>query len=308
MTYDFGLPRSVLSVPANREKMINKALDLPADMIMLDLEDSVPVSEKTEARKFIISALQHLDFGNKIRAVRINDMNTPFAYRDLIDIMEFSGKFVDVLIIPKVESTIHVTTVDCLLNQIEINQGFEKKVSLQASIESASGMMRVDQIAFCTKRLGALVFGIADYTTSLGMLSKGISGHGEAEGFYPGHRWHYPLSRMSMAAKAAGLQAIDAPYGDYRNPVGLRESCLMSLSLGYDGKWAIHPDQLEIINEVYTPTEEDIKRSEKIVAAYQEQQESGSGTLSIEGKMIDAATLRQAQRILQKGKTRKKDG
>jgi len=155
----------------------------------------------------------------------------------------------------------------------------------------------VGEIAFSSSRLEALVFGVADYSASLSVKSKGVSGHGEAEDFYPGHRWHFPLSRMAMAAKAAGLAAIDAPYGDYKDPAGLRESCGLSAGLGYDGKWAIHPEQLESINTIYTPSEEDVERSRQILDAYAKAQAIGHGSLTLDGKMVDAASVRIAEVI-----------
>jgi citrate lyase beta subunit len=173
----------------------------------------------------------------------------------------------------------------------------EKSIGLEASIETALGMLLVEEIAFSSSRLEALVFGVADYAASLSMRSKGVSGHGDAEEFYPGHRWHFPLSRMAMAAKAAGLAAIDAPFGDYKNPEGLKKSCLMSAALGYNGKWAIHPDQLDLINETYTPSEEDVERAKRILDAYREAQALGHGSLALDGKMVDAASIRIAETI-----------
>lgn len=288
------LRRSILSVPANREKMIVKAFTLNADYIMLDLEDSVPVPEKAEARKRVVTALREQDWKGKVRAYRINGMDTPFAYRDIIDVVEEAGDCLDVLVVPKVNDPAEIRAIDYLLTQIEASRGFRTRIGLEASIETAEGMLRAGEIAFSSPRLEALVFGIADYSASLTMKSKGISGHGDMEDFYPGHRWHFPLSRMGMAAKAAGLAAIDAPYGDYKDPEGLRKSCLLSAALGYDGKWVIHPDQTAIINEMYTPTEEDVARSRRILDAYGEARAEGRGSLSIDGKMVDAASIRVA--------------
>jgi citrate lyase beta subunit len=291
------LRRSVLSVPANREKMLEKALGLPADVIMLDLEDSVPVEDKELARKQVIAALQKDDWGKRVCAYRINGMDTPFAYRDIIDVIEAVGDRVDVIVVPKVNDPGEIKAIDYLLTQIEMHRGFQRRIGLEASIETARGMLYVGQIAFSSPRLEALVFGIADYAASLGMLSKGVSGHGESEDFYPGHRWHYALSRMTMAAKAAGLAAIDAPFGNYRDGEGLRESCLLSAALGCDGKWAIHPNQIEPINDMYSPSADDVKRSQEILQAYREAQSKGCGSLALDGKMIDAASIRIAQVI-----------
>lgn len=289
------LRRSILSVPANREKMVQKAFSLPVDFIMLDLEDSVPVHEKEDARQYVVKALKEQDWGARVRSCRINGMDTPFAYRDLIEVVEAAGSHLDVIVIPKVNDPAEIKAIDYLLTQIEMRQGIQTPIGLEASIETAEGMMRVNEIAFSSPRVEALVFGVADYSASLTMMSKGVSGHGDAEEFYPGHRWHFPLSRMAMAAKAAGLAAVDAPYGNYKDPDGLRKSCLLSAALGYDGKWAIHPDQLPVINEMYTPSQEDAERSRRILEAYAEAQKAGCGSLAIDGKMVDAASIRVAR-------------
>lgn len=291
------LRRSILSVPSNRDKMIEKAFDLSADMLMLDLEDSVPVAEKEEARKRVPAVFKQGGWKEKVRAYRINAMDTPFAYRDIIDVVESAGDSIDLIVIPKVNDASEVKAIDYLLTQIEMRMGLKKKIGLEASIETAIGMLRVEEIAFSSPRLEALVFGVADYAASLTMMTKGISGHGDREEFYPGHRWHFPLSRMAMAAKAAGLSAIDAPYGDYKDEAGLRKSCLLSAALGCDGKWAIHPNQIQTINEIYSPTPEDVERSQRILQAYKEAQKEGCGSLALDGKMVDAASIRIAKAV-----------
>jgi len=292
------LRRSILSVPANRERMLEKAFKVPADVVMLDLEDSVPADEKEEARGFVISALKERDWQLRVRACRINAMDTPFAYRDIIDVVENAGGWLDVLVVPKVNDASEIKAIDYLLTQIEARMAIGKRIGLEASIETAQGMVKVEEIAFSSSRLEALVFGVADYSASLGMMSKGVSGHGEAEDLYPGHRFHFPLSRMALAAKAAGLAAIDAPYGDYRDSAGLERSCLLSAALGYDGKWAIHPDQLGIINQVYTPSSEDVERSRLVLGAYEDAISQGTGSLDLDGKMIDAASVRIARVVV----------
>lgn len=292
------LRRSILSVPSNREKMVQKAFSLPVDYIMLDLEDSVPVQEKEQARKRVAEIFREQDWKGKVRAYRINSMDTPFAYRDLIDVVEAAGDRIDVIVVPKVVDPSEIKAIDYILTQIEMRMGFkESSIGLEASIETAEGMLRAGEIAFSSPRLEALVFGVADYGASLTMMNKGISGHGDMEEFYPGHRWHFPLSRMAMAAKAAGLAAIDAPYGDYKNPEGLRRSCVLSAALGFDGKWVIHPEQIQIINEMYTPSGEDIERCRRILDAYEQARDSGCGSLALDGKMVDAASIRVARMV-----------
>lgn len=297
MEESIRLRRSIISVPANREKMVVKAFSLPVDVIMLDLEDSVPFQEKDEARKRVVAAFREQDWKGKVRSYRINGMDTPFAYRDIIDVVEEAGDFIDVIVVPKVNDASEIKAIDYLLTQIEMRMGRTRRIGLEASIETAEGMLRAGEIAFSSPRLETLVFGVADYSASLTMMSKGISGHGDKEEFYPGHRYHFPLSMMAMAAKAAGLAAIDAPYGDYRDPEGLRRSCILSAALGYDGKWVIHPDQVEIINQVYTPSQEDVERSRRICEAHEEAKRAGCGSLAIDGKMVDAASIRVAKGI-----------
>jgi citrate lyase beta subunit len=279
--------RSVLSVPGSSDKMISKALELPADEIMLDLEDGVALAK-------IVRALKEHDWGDRVRAYRINGLDTPFAYHDIIDVVEQAGESVDVIVIPKVEKAADVQFVDLLLSQIETNVGLKKTIGLEASIETALGMLNVKEIAFASPRLETLVFGIADYGASLTMPSSGVSGHGDADEDLI-HRWHFPLSRMVMAAKAAGLAAIDAPFGDFKDETGLRKSCQQAASLGYDGKWAIHPAQLDTINETFTPNAEDISRAQIILKAYEEVKASGAGAAALDGKMVDAASVRLAQ-------------
>ena len=199
-----SLRRSVLSVPGSNEKMISKAVGLPADEIMLDLEDGVAPEEKERARLKVIRAFKERDWADRIRAFRINALDTPFAYGDIIDIVEQAGASLDVIVIPKVEKAVDVQFVDLLLTQIELKLGRREPIGLEASVETALGMLNIKEIAFASPRLETLVFGIADYGASLTMPSSSISGHGEAEEQYPGHRWHFPMSRMVMAAKALG--------------------------------------------------------------------------------------------------------
>ncbi|MCX7823273.1 MAG: CoA ester lyase [Syntrophobacterales bacterium] len=299
MDRPFKLRRCVLSVPGNRENMLRKAKGIAVDFIMLDLEDSVPMEEKEKARQMVAELLSEGgEWSSLSRSVRINPMDSPYAYRDLIGVFERAGEFIDTVVIPKVNHPCEVRAVDYILTQIEEAMGFSPgKIGIEASIETAEGLLRVEEIAFSSERLESLVFGIADYAASVGALVKGVSGHGDSEDFYPGHRWHFPLSRMIMAAKAAGIAAIDAPYGNYKDPEGLRLSCLLSAALGCDGKWAIHPDQVAIIEEVFSPGEEDIERSKRIIEAYELSKKEKRGSLAFEGKMVDGASLRIARRI-----------
>jgi citrate lyase beta subunit len=225
-------------------------------------------------------------------------MHTPFAYRDIIDIVEKAGEYLDTIVVPKVNDPAEVKAVHYFLSQIEMRMGLTRQIGLEPSIETASGMLKAAEIASSSPRVEALVFGVADYSASMTMLSKAVSGHGDREDFYPGHRFHFPLSYMAMAAKASGLSAIDAPYGDYKDPEGLRRSCLMSAALGYGGKWVIHPDQVAIVNDVFSPSEEDFERSVRIIEAYEQARQAGAGSLALDGKMVDAASIRIARVIV----------
>jgi citrate lyase beta subunit len=298
MQREIRLRRSTLSVPGHREKMVRKASGLDADAVMLDLEDSVPPEAKEEARKGAIRGLLDMRDQDRVRCVRINGMESPHAYRDVIEVLEAAGHALDILVVPKVEEPAQVTAVAYLVAQIERRMGWEPGIGLDAIIETAGGMCAVEEIAFCSRRLEGLVFGVADYGASLDALGKGASGHGEEEDFYPGHRWHYPLSRIAVAARAAGLQAIDAPFGDLNDERGLRRSCTLSAALGFDGKWAVHPGQLAIVNEMYAPAEEEVDQARRVVQAFDAG--TGSGAVALDGRMIDAASVRLARAKLAK--------
>ncbi len=297
------LHRSVLSIPSNREKMLLKSKELRPDVVMFDLEDSVPVEEKDKARAALIKFLEQERPGAPFISYRINPMDTPFAYRDIIEVMEKVGETIHSIVVPKVEEAYEIKAVEILISQIEKACGFSDPIYLEPSIETAKGMLHVKEIAFSSDRIISLVFGIADYSVSLGMFFKGYSGHGEEEEFYPGHRFHFPLSRMAMVAKARGIMAIDAPYGNFRDKKGLQRSCLLSRYLGYDGKWAIHPSQIEVINEVFSPLPEEVNRCKEIARAYYDAKEKGEGSVAVDGRMIDGATLRLALQLLERYKS-----
>jgi len=295
--------RSVLSVPGHMEKMHGKAAASAADVVMLDLEDSVPLAAKEEARAKVLAALTTIPWGDKAVAVRINGVDTPYAYRDLLEIVEGAGERLASLVVPKVNAAGDIHFVERMLDGIEMAKGLEQPIAIEASIETAQGLAEARAIAAASRRLCGLVFGIADYAASVGARLVSLSGHGENEAeIYPGHRWHFALSRMIMAAKAEGLAAIDAPYGFFKDPEGLARSSQMACALGCDGKWAIHPDQIDTINRVFSPSPEDIARAATILAAA----EAGSGMLrgavAVEGRMIDQATVRLARRLHQQAR------
>lgn len=290
--------RSLLSVPAFSPDMIEKALATEADAVMIDLEDAVAPNEKAGARQNIVQSLKELDRGGKVVLYRVNALDTAFFYRDLIEVVEEAGDVLDAVVIPKVNRPEDLYVVDTLLSQIEAAADLESKVSIEAQIESAAGLINVDAIANATERLEALHFGPGDYAASMGMPQTSLGTMDEWDRSYPGHRFHYVMQRIVVAARVAGISALDGPVADYRDEEGLRESCVIARSLGFDGKWCIHPAQIEAVNETFSPTSEEIEWAEKTVEAYEEANAAGSGSISVEGQMIDAASIRMAQRIL----------
>jgi malyl-CoA/(S)-citramalyl-CoA lyase len=290
--------RSILSVPGHLENMHEKARNSGADVIMLDLEDSVPVEAKVTARARIVQSLLHLDWGEKTLTFRINGLDTPFGYRDLMEVVEAAGHRIDAAVIPKVEGPGDIHFADRMLAGIEMNRRGVGRVGIEASIETARGMERVGEIARACDRLVSLVFGIADYSASVGARLVSLSGHGEGEeAVYPGHRWHFPLSRMVMAAKSNNLRAIDAPFGNFRDPDGLERSAAAACALGCDGKWAIHPAQIDPINRVFSPSREDIQRAARILEAAESGRSLGRGAVNVDGRMVDGATVRLARQL-----------
>ena len=292
--------RSILSVPGHVEKMHTKALNSEADVVMLDREDSVPLDAKEAARSQIVDSLRSLSWGDKAVAVRINGLDTPFGYQDILAMAEQAGDIIDTIVVPKVNHPKDIYFVDRLLDGIEMHKGFKGHIGIEASIESAQGLENVSETARASNRIRTLVFGIADYSASVGARLVSISGHGEKEDdIYPGHRWHFPLSRIVMAAKANGLLAIDAPYGNFKDREGLERSAAMAAALGFDGKWVIHPGQIETVNTVFAPSAEDIARAEKVIAAHKEAVKHGRGAVAIDGRMVDNATIRLARQLWQ---------
>ena len=295
--------RSNLSVPGHVKKMHGKAAGSAADVIMLDLEDSVPVDAKDQAREQVIETLNEIDWGRSTVTVRINSLDTPFAYRDLLEVAENCGSIIDAIVIPKVNSVADIHFADHMLSGIELAKAYDRPIGIEASIETAEGLNNAADIAAASSRISTLVFGIADYSASVGARLVSISGHGEKEEeLYPGHRWHFPLSRMVMSAKAFRAMAIDAPYGNFKDMDGLRRSAVMACALGCDGKWAIHPGQIEVINEVFTPSKEDIELAKKVLDADAEAKASGKGAIAVEGRMVDQATVRLASQLWQQAK------
>ena len=288
--------RSILSVPGYKEKMHRKAAQSEADVVMLDLEDSVPLNNKDLARKTVAQSLESMDWGRKTVSVRINGLDTPFAYKDILAVVGSRTTCIDSIVIPKVNNIADIHFVARFLDGIEKNIQKDIPVKIEASIETAQGLNNINDIAKSSCRLISFVFGIADYTDSIGARLVSISGHGDDDDndIYPGHRWHFVLSRIVMAAKANDLLAIDAPYGNFKNKKGLSKSATMARALGCDGKWAIHPDQLSIINTCFSPLTEDIEKAKIILNACQNSNQNE--VVAIDGHMIDQATVRLAQK------------
>jgi citrate lyase subunit beta / citryl-CoA lyase len=291
--------RTELAVPASNQRFLHKAASSVADAVILDLEDGVAPSARPEARANVVEALNTLDWGRRLRTVRVNDVRTQWFYQDLIAVVEGAGRHLDAIVLPKVNRPEDVYMLDLLLGQIEMAKGIDHRIGIEAQIETAEGMAAVEQIARASTRLQTLIFGPGDYAASIGAPMLSIGGH-VAE--YPGHIWHAALSRIVVAAKAAGLEAIDGPFGAYKDMAGLEQSARLARLLGCDGKWAIHPSQLEPINAIFAPSAEELARAQEIVQQYQSSlAEQGRGAISLQGDLIDAASLRMAERVLARG-------
>lgn len=290
------LRRSELSTPASSERMIEKAAAGNADLVFLDLEDSVAPNEKVAARAKAIQALKTLDWGRKTRAVRVNDLESEYAYQDIISVVEEAGEYLDILIVPKVKSARDVWWVDVLLAQIEKRLKRPRRIGLEVLIEEVEAMLNVEEIARASSRLEAIIFGHIDYSASQGIDAR-LAGNDLDT--YPGDLWHYTRNRVVIAARAAGIDALDGPYLDFKNPDGYHRECIRAKALGMTGKWAIHPGQIDIANEVFSPRAEEVARARKIDDLYREAQASGQGSVAYEGRLIDVAVVRSARNIIQ---------
>ena len=291
------LRRSELSTPASNERMIAKAVASNADLVFLDLEDSVSPNEKVAARAKVINALKTLDWGKKTRAYRINDLETEYAYQDIISVVEEAGAYIDVIIVPKVKSAKDVWWVDVLLTQIEKRLKLPHRIGLEVLIEEVEAIVNIEEIALASPRLEALIFGPGDYSASQGMDSRVIEGHVDD---YPGDPWHYVRNRIAIAARIARIDAIDGAYADFKNPAGYRRECTYAHVLGFNGKWAIHPNQIDLANQAFSPTPAEVDYAHRLDAAYREAQEQGIGAIAFEGKMVDVAIVRSVRNVLQK--------
>lgn len=281
--------------------MQTKAATLAADHVLFDLEDATAPAEKAGARATVVDSLRTLDFAGRAVAVRVNGVDTPWCYRDVVDVVEPAGDCLDTLILPKVESAADVRFLDRLLGQIELARGWAVgRIGIEVLIESASGVQQVDEIARSSARLEALIFGPGDLSASLGLGQLTI---GTLEGDYAGDIWHYALMRLLVAARANGLLAIDGPYAAFADLAGLERSARRTAALGYDGKWVIHPSQIDTVNRLYSPDPATYARAEGILAAYRQATEGeGRGAVRFEGEMIDEATRKMAEDVARRGR------
>ncbi|WP_181311297.1 HpcH/HpaI aldolase/citrate lyase family protein [Nocardioides campestrisoli] len=295
------LRRSELSTPGHSPKMIAKAAGSEADLVFLDLEDSVVAAEKVPSRQNIIDGLNTLDWGTKTRAVRINPVSTQWCHGDIIDIVTAAGANLDVIIIPKVMSPRDVWFVDDLLTQLETSLGLEVgRIGLEVLIEETQALACVEEIAASSPRLEALILGVGDLSASQGIRLGHIGEAAGGKNGYPGDVWHYARNRVTVAARAHGLDAVDGPFGAISNPEGYEREANWAATLGAVGKWAIHPSQIAIANTVFAPTPEEIERASAAVAAVREAEAEGLGAASLNGMMIDAATARIFEGVLER--------
>lgn len=293
------LRRSELATPASSLKMIHKAAASAADLVFLDLEDAVAPAQKVAARANVIQALNELDWGTKLRAVRVNGAHTEWAYADTIAVVEGAGKNLDIVIVPKVKAPRDVWFFDTLLSQLERKLRLDKRIGLEVLIEETEALACVEAIAACCPRLEALILGVGDLSASQGIrFGRAV----EPDQRYPGDLWHYARTRMTVAARANGLDAIDGPFANFNDPDGYRREAIWASTLGCVGKWAIHPSQIELANDVFAPTEKEIATARMMVDAYRAAESGGEGAQGVGGMLIDAATARIFEAVLERAK------
>jgi citrate lyase subunit beta/citryl-CoA lyase len=292
--------RSCLSIPGSSEKMVGKGPGIPADMIFLDLEDAVAPKEKEAARGKVAEALRTLDWGDKVMCVRVNDWSTKWTAYDIIEVVGNAGPRLDEIMLPKVESAAQIVATDMLLRQVEIAAGLPVgHIGIEAQIETTRGLINVEEICAASPRLETIIFGPADFAASMEMpvLTGGVQ-----IPQYPGDHFHYVFSKILMAGRANGLQVIDGPYLYIRDGEGFRDYCNRTRTLGYDGKWALHPDQVTILNEVFSPTQEQFDRAWAIIDAYrQATEDEGKGAVMFGDEMIDEASRKMALKFISRG-------
>lgn len=292
------LQRSELAVPGSNPAMFEKALSSAADYIFLDLEDAVAPADKEQARRNVIVALNQYDWRGqgKTICVRVNGIDTHYFYRDMVDVIEQAGHRLDVVLVPKVGVAADVYLTDALLTQIEEAKGIPHRIGIDVLIETSLGMANVEAIAQSSKRLEAMHFGVADYAASMRARTVNIGGLNPD---YPGDQWHASLTRMIVACRAYGLRPIDGPFGDFKDPEGYLLAARRGAALGIEGKWAIHPSQIALANEVFSPPEAEVARARRILEALAQAAKEGKGAAQLDGRMIDAASARMANVVVE---------
>ncbi len=308
------LHRSELAVPGSMPALFEKAAKSAADVVFLDLEDAVAPDGKEQARRNVIAALNDIDWSARTLSVRINGLDTHYMYRDVVEVVENCPRL-DMLLIPKVGVAADVYALDMLVTQIEQAQKREKRLGFEVLIETALGLSNVEAIAQSSKRLEAMAFGAGDFaastrmrTTVIGGLNPdyGVLSDRDAAGkrdFHLGDPWHGAQVRMFVACRAWGLRPIDGPYGDFKDPDGYISAAKRVAALGFEGKWAIHPSQIELANDVFSPSSEEVEKARRIVDAMQQAAKEGRGAVQLDGRLIDVASIRMAQNLLQKAAT-----
>jgi citrate lyase subunit beta/citryl-CoA lyase len=295
--------RSCLAVPGSNPKMLDKAQGLPADQVFLDLEDAVAPLAKPDARKNIVAALSTGDWGDRARVVRVNDLTTQWTYQDVVEVVEGAGAHLDAVMLPKVQEAAHVQWLDLTLTQLEKALGLPVGgIGIEAQIENARGLVNVDAIAAASPRVETIIFGPADFMASINMRSLTV---GALHPDYPGDPYHYILMRILMAARTHDLQAIDGPFLQIRDVDGFREVAKRSAALGFDGKWVLHPGQIDAANEIYAPSQEDYDHAELILDAYEYYTSEAGGRLGavmLGDEMIDEASRKMALVIAAQGR------
>lgn len=306
------LNRSELAVPGSQPQLFEKAAKSAADVIFLDLEDAVAPDDKEQARKNIIQAINDIDWGRKSLSVRINGLDTHYMYRDVVDVLEQAGDRLDLIMIPKVGTAADVYAIDMMATQIETAKGRKKKIGFELIIETALGMQNVEAIAGSSRRNESLHFGVADYAASTRARTTNIGGANPdysvltdklddgSRATHWGDMWHYALARMVVAARANGLRPVDGPFGDFSDADGYKAAAGRAAVLGCEGKWAIHPSQVGLANEAMGPSEKDVARAKRILVAMEEAAKAGKGAVSLDGRLIDYASIRQAEVLVKK--------
>jgi citrate lyase subunit beta/citryl-CoA lyase len=291
------LRRCQLSVPGSSEKMMTKAAALDLDHVFLDLEDAVAPSAKASSRGMIVEALNNLEWKPKTVCVRINDVETQYCFDDIIEVVTGAGDKLDTIMLTKAKSAHDVMFVHLLLDQLEQKLGLKNRIGIECLIEEVEGMMNVNEIAACSDRLECLVFGMGDYSASQGMNLRTVGGD---SGSYPPDLWHYPRYKLTIACRANGIDPVDGPYANFRNGEAFRTECERSNVLGMVGKWAIHPAQVEIAQEAFSPTQAAVDAARSQKQAYIDALEQGLGAINVDGVMVDAASVRILQNTIDK--------